>query len=52
VIFVTSRGFTAYDQNSDMSTRNVPGGKGRPAREADSLNAICETMWEPRCLKP
>jgi hypothetical protein len=36
-----------------MSTRNLPGGKGRPARKAD-LTAICEPivykMWEPRRL--
>jgi hypothetical protein len=24
-----------------MSTRNLPGGKGRPARKADNLTAIC-----------
>jgi hypothetical protein len=27
-----------------MSIRNVPGGKGRPAHEADNLTAICETV--------
>jgi hypothetical protein len=27
---------------TEMSTRNLPGGKGRPARKADSLTAICE----------
>jgi hypothetical protein len=27
---------------TEMSTRNLPGGKGRPAREADNLTAICE----------
>jgi hypothetical protein len=27
-----------------MSTRNLPGGKGRPARKADNLTAICEPM--------
>jgi hypothetical protein len=26
----------------EMSTRNLPGGKGRPARKADNLTAICE----------
>jgi hypothetical protein len=26
---------------TEMSTRNLPGGKGRPAREADNLTAIC-----------
>jgi hypothetical protein len=32
---------------TEMSTRNLPGSKGRPARLADNLTAICE----PRCLK-
>jgi hypothetical protein len=35
-----------------MSIRNLRGGKGRPARKADNLTAICEPtvckMWEPR----
>jgi hypothetical protein len=39
---------------TEMSTRNLPRGKGRPAREADKLTAICEPtvqkMWEPRRL--
>jgi hypothetical protein len=39
---------------TEMSIRNVPGGKGRPARKADNLTAICEPtvykMWEPRRL--
>jgi hypothetical protein len=39
---------------TEMSTRNLPGGKGRPAHEADKLTAICEPivkkMWEPRLL--
>jgi hypothetical protein len=39
---------------TEMSTRNLPGGKGRPASEADNLIAICEPivykMWEPRRL--
>jgi hypothetical protein len=30
---------------TEMSTRNLPGGKGRPAREADNLTAICETIF-------
>jgi hypothetical protein len=38
----------------EMSTRNLPGGKGRPARGADNPTAICEPfvykMWEPRRL--
>jgi hypothetical protein len=37
-----------------MSTSNLPGGKGRPARGADNLTAICEPivykMWDPRRL--
>jgi hypothetical protein len=35
-----------------MSTRNLPGDKGRPERKADNLTAICEPivykMWEPQ----
>jgi hypothetical protein len=27
---------------TEMSTRNLPGSKGRPARKADNLTAICE----------
>jgi hypothetical protein len=27
---------------TEMSTRNLPGGKKRPARRADNLVAICE----------
>jgi hypothetical protein len=26
------------------STRNLPGGKGRPARETDNLTAICQPI--------
>jgi hypothetical protein len=37
---------------TDMSTRNLPGGKVGPARKADKLTVMCETivyiMWEPR----
>jgi hypothetical protein len=29
---------------TDMSTRNLPGGKGRQARRADNLTAICEPI--------
>jgi hypothetical protein len=29
---------------TEMSTRNLPGGKGRPARRTDSLTAICEQI--------
>jgi hypothetical protein len=39
---------------TEMSTRDVPGGKGRPARKADNLIAICEpiiwNIWELRRL--
>jgi hypothetical protein len=39
---------------TEMSTRNLPGGKGRPAYKADNLTAICEPIvwktWEPRRL--
>jgi hypothetical protein len=40
---------------TEMSTRNLPGGKGRPAFKVDNLTAICERtvykMWEPRRLR-
>jgi hypothetical protein len=29
---------------TEMSTRNLPGGKKRTAREADNLTAICESI--------
>jgi hypothetical protein len=39
---------------TEMSTRNHPGGKGRPARETDNFTANCEPvvwkMWEPQGL--
>jgi hypothetical protein len=39
---------------TEMSTRNLPGVKGRPARGADNLTAIykpiVQKMWEPRRL--
>jgi hypothetical protein len=39
---------------TEMNTRNRFGGKGRPARKADNLTAICELtvykLWEPRRL--
>jgi hypothetical protein len=39
---------------TEISTRNLPCGKWRPARKADKLTAICELtvskMWEPRCV--
>jgi hypothetical protein len=37
-----------------MSTRNLPGRKGRPVRKTGNVNAICEPtvlkMWKPRRL--
>jgi hypothetical protein len=39
---------------TEMSTRNLPGGKGQLMCTADSLTAICEPIvwkeWEPRHL--
>jgi hypothetical protein len=39
---------------TEMSTRNLSGDKGRPARKADNPTAICEQivseMWGPRRL--
>jgi hypothetical protein len=29
---------------TEMSTRNLPGRKGRPARKADNLTTICEPI--------
>jgi hypothetical protein len=29
---------------TEMSTRNIPGGKERPARKAENLTAICEPI--------
>jgi hypothetical protein len=29
---------------TELSTKNLPGGKGRPARKADKLTAICEPI--------
>jgi hypothetical protein len=41
---------------TEISTRNLPGGKGRQSRKADNLTGICEPivwkMWEPRRLTP
>jgi hypothetical protein len=30
---------------TETSTRNLPGGKGRQARKADTLTAICEPIF-------
>jgi hypothetical protein len=29
---------------TEMRTRNLPGGEGRPARQTDNLTAICEPI--------
>jgi hypothetical protein len=29
---------------TEMNTRNLPGGKGRPASKADNLTAICKPI--------
>jgi hypothetical protein len=29
---------------TEMSTRNLPGGKGQPVRKADNITAICEPI--------
>jgi hypothetical protein len=31
---------------TEMSTRNLPGGKGRPARKAENLTTICEPIGQ------
>jgi hypothetical protein len=30
---------------TEMSTRNLPGGKGRPALKADNFTATCEPIF-------
>jgi hypothetical protein len=38
---------------AEMSTGNLPGGEGRPARENDlTAETMVEKIWEPRRLKP
>jgi hypothetical protein len=34
---------------TEMSTRSLPGGKGRPARKVDNLTAICELTVYKMC---
>jgi hypothetical protein len=40
---------------TETSTRNLPGGKGRPARKADNLTVLCEPIvwkvWESLNLR-
>jgi hypothetical protein len=35
-----------------MSTRNLPGGKGRPALKAENLTAICESTGSLDVTQP
>jgi hypothetical protein len=41
---------------TEMSTRNLPGSKGRSAHKADNLTAICKLtvwkMWNPQISQP
>jgi hypothetical protein len=34
---------------TEMSTGKLPGGKGRPARKADNLTALCEPNVWTKC---
>jgi hypothetical protein len=34
---------------TEMRTRNIPGGKGRPERKLDNLTAICEPIIQTKC---
>jgi hypothetical protein len=34
---------------TEMITRNIPGGEGRPARKANNLTAICEPIVYKLC---
>jgi hypothetical protein len=38
------RGFDSFQLFIEMSTKNLPGVKERPAREADNLTTICELI--------
>jgi hypothetical protein len=37
-------GLVSTQPLTEMSTRNQPGGKGRPVRKADNLTAICKRI--------
>jgi hypothetical protein len=41
---------------TEISTRNLPGGKGQLAHTADDLTTICEPtvyeIWEPKVSQP
>jgi hypothetical protein len=34
---------------TELSTRNLPGGKGRPTRKADNFTTICEQIFYRKC---
>jgi hypothetical protein len=38
----SSRTMGSTQPLTEMSTRNLPGAKGLPARKADKLTAVCE----------
>jgi hypothetical protein len=47
LILTASLGSTALEATqllTEMGSKNLPGGKGRPARKADNLTAIFETI--------
>jgi hypothetical protein len=37
---------------TEISTRHLPGGKGRPRRKSDNLTAICEPVGAPKSHNP
>jgi hypothetical protein len=39
-----SRNVTTINNTACMSTRNLPGCKGRPGRKGDNLTDICEPI--------
>jgi hypothetical protein len=41
---VMKLGFVLLLSTTKMNIRNIPGGKGRPEREAENLTAICEPI--------
>jgi hypothetical protein len=43
-LYMSSMTLGSTQPLTEMSTRNLPGGKVRPAREADNLTAICEPI--------
>jgi hypothetical protein len=37
---------------TEMSTKNLPGGKGRPERDADKFTAICDFGFQLGIQEP